>query len=364
MKKRKKVLHIVESFGGGVFSMLSDLLNEVNKSYDVVVAYSLRKQTPRKFKEYFDKNIKFIEVKNFTRSINFVKDFQALMEIKKIIKNEKPDIIHLHSSKAGILGRLAISGKKVRMLYNPHGFSFLKLDDSKLKRKIYWLIEKTTAMLNKSCTIVGCSIGEHNEAKKISKNAILINNGIDIEKIDRECEKIKSKKIYTDKIKVFTIGRIGYQKNPRMFNEIAEKNSNLQFTWIGEGELKEELTSGNIEITGWKNRDEVLKIINENDIFILTSLWEGLPISLLEAMYMKKICIVTNVVGNKDVIENEKNGFVCKNVDDFVNVLKKIQNNKYKLDEISDNAYRDVLKQYNTKIMCEKYIKAYEGEKI
>ena len=178
--KKKKILHIVEAFGGGIFSILCDLCNETSKNYDIIIAYSLRAETPKNFKEYFSTNIKFIEVENLSRSINAKKDIKALKRIKKIIKEEKPDIIHLHSSKAGILGRLAISGKKVRMFYNPHGFSFLKKDDSIIKRAVYWTIEKITAIVNKKCTIVACSYGEYGQAKKLNKNAIWINNGVNI----------------------------------------------------------------------------------------------------------------------------------------------------------------------------------------
>ncbi len=97
---KKKVLEIVEAFGGGVFTMMNDLCNGLSNEFEVIVAYSKRKQTPNNFKELFDKNIKFIEVKNFTRDINFKKDILALKEIKDIIKREDPEIIHLHSSKA------------------------------------------------------------------------------------------------------------------------------------------------------------------------------------------------------------------------------------------------------------------------
>ena len=61
-KKKKKVMHIVEAFGGGIFTFLTDLLNDLVNDYEVIVAYSLREQTPQNFKKYFDKNIKFIEI--------------------------------------------------------------------------------------------------------------------------------------------------------------------------------------------------------------------------------------------------------------------------------------------------------------
>ena len=120
--KKKKILYIVESFGGGVFTFLVDLINALDNEYEIVVAYGERKETLKNFKDYFSNKVCFIKVENFTRSINIKKDLNALKEVKKIIKDEKPDIIHLHSSKAGVIGRLAISGRKVKMFYNPHGF--------------------------------------------------------------------------------------------------------------------------------------------------------------------------------------------------------------------------------------------------
>lgn len=356
---KKKVLHIVEAFGGGVFSVLCDMFNGLSEEYDIVVAYAKRKQTPENFKDYFKPNIKFIEVKNFTREVNFTKDIKALKEIKKIYKEEKPDIVHLHSSKAGILGRLGIHSREIKMFYNPHGFSFLKQDDSKIKRLIYWWIEKATAIINKRCTIVGCSKGEYDEAFKLNKNSILINNGIDIEKLKKETENLNEKEIDSTNLKFCTVGRIGYQKNPKEFNEIAKMFPNIKFTWIGEGELRNELTSSNIDITGWKERKDVLQVLNENDIFILTSLWEGLPISLLEAMYMKKICIVSDVIGNRDVIENEKNGFIANDIENYKEIINQIENKG--IEKLKEKAREDVMCLYSSNVMVGKYKTVYES---
>lgn len=360
---KKKVLIIVESFGSGVFNFLVDLVNGIDKEFDVVIAYGVREETLSNFKDYFGKNIKFIRVENFTRSINPQKDFKALKEIRKIVKEEKPDIVHLHSSKAGILGRLAVNGNKIKMFYNPHGFSFLKKDDSKLKRGIYWTIEKLTACINGKCVIVGCSQGEYKEAKKLNKRAICINNGIDIKKLAMETDDIKLKGIDYESLKICTIGRIGYQKNPEMFNKIAESFPKIQFTWIGEGKLKDKLTSTNVQVTGWKERKDVLQILNNSDIFVLTSLWEGLPLSLLEAMYMKKICIVSNCIGNRDVIENGKNGYISDNLEDFIENIKIVIKNKSQNNKIISNAYNDVINKYNVERMIDEYRRIYgKGE--
>lgn len=357
----KKILHIVESFGSGVYSFLVDLINETSKEFEIIVAYGVRNETPENFIKDFDSNVKFIKIEDFTRSINLKKDIKALNEIKKVISNEKPDIIHLHSSKAGVLGRIATCGKKYKVLYNPHGFSFLKQDDSKLKRICYKTIEKMMAIVNSKCTIIGCSQGEYEEAKKLNKNSICINNGIDINILEKEIEEFPEHQMNYNKIKICTVGRIGYQKNPKMFNNIAKKFPRIQFTWIGDGELRNELKNNNVTITGWKKRKDVLKILNNNDIFILTSLWEGLPISLLEAMYMKKICIVSNCIGNRDVIVNEKNGYISKDFDSFINNIENaIKNLTYCKNNICENAFNDVVNKYNLEIMKECYKDEYK----
>lgn len=340
--EKKKVLHIVESFGSGVFSFLVDLVNSTDSEFDITIAYGVRAETLDNFKEYFSDKIKFIEVENFTRSINPIKDLKALFEVKKIIKKINPEIIHLHSSKAGFIGRFAANGKKVKMLYNPHGFSFLMKNSSKLKRILYWLLEKVGSF--RKCTIVGCSQGEYKEALKLSKNSVCINNGINIEKLNEETKSFKEKEIDFSNLKICTSGRIGYQKNPELFNKIAESFPNLQFTWIGDGELRDKLTSKNITVTGWKTREEALQIVNDNDIFILTSLWEGLPISLLEAMYLKKVCIVTDCIGNRDVIKDGENGYIINN-SNYINILPKLDLKNYK--KISECGKTAVIEKFN-----------------
>lgn len=356
--EKKKILHIVESFGSGVFSFLVDLINSTDEQFDITVAYGIREETADDFKSYFSDKVTFIKVENFTRNISPSRDIKSFFEIKKIIKQVNPDVIHLHSSKAGFIGRFAANGKKIRMLYNPHGFSFLMKNSSRVKRCIYWLLEKIGSF--RMCTVVGCSKGEYEEALKLTKNAICINNGINIEKMENEIKTFEQKEIDFNNLKICTSGRIGFQKNPKLFNEIAESFPNLKFTWIGDGELRDELKAANIEVTGWKKREEVLQIVNENDVFILTSLWEGLPISLLEAMYLKKVCIVTNCIGNRDTIKNNENGFILnsKNYQALINGL-----NLETYHRISAKAKDDILNCFNMQKMTKKYIEVYRGEK-
>ena len=353
MGEKKKILYIVEAMGGGIFSYIVDLSNELINYYDIYIAYAVRKQTPQNYMDYFDKRINLIKVENFCRSINPIKDIKAMLELKQIEKKIKPDIIHLHSSKAGAIGRIAFNGK-IPMFYTPHGYSFLMENCNAIKRILFKSIEYICA--KRKCVTISCSAGEHLETLKLTKKAVYVNNGININELQKNIDK-------TEKINhpftVFTLGRICYQKDPTLFNEIAKQLSDIRFIWIGDGELRNELNSSNIEVTGWVDRMKAIKYAVNADVFILPSRWEGLPISLLEAMYMKKICVVSNVIGNRDVIINNYNGFICLNADDFIKKIKTVRINDF--DRVVENAHDEILKKYNTQIMASEYKDIYEN---
>lgn len=353
MAEKKKILYIVEAMGGGVFTYIVDLANELVNEYDMYIAYAVRKQTPLNYKDYFDKRIHLIEVKNFGRAIDPVKDIAAFFEVKKIAAKVDPDVIHLHSSKAGVIGRMAFNGK-IPMFYTPHGYSFLMENYKPMKRRAFKLIENVCA--KRKCITISCSIGEHQETLKLTKRATYVNNGINMAELQKIIDK-------TERVKhpftVYTLGRICYQKNPTLFNSIAKSLPDVKFIWIGDGELREELKSSNIEITGWTDRKSAIKYAVSADVFLLPSRWEGLPISLLESMYMKKVCVVSNVIGNRDVIHNGENGFVCSGIAEFVKAIKQAQGG---VDRLVEKAYQDIITMYNTKNMAKRYSERYRKE--
>lgn len=355
MQEKLKLLYIVEAMGGGVFTYVVDLANELAPVYDVYIAYATRPQTPTDYKSYFDNRIQLIEVKNFARAVNPMKDLKSFFEIRQIADEVKPDIIHLHSSKAGALGRWAFNGNKTPLFYTPHGYSFLMSNQGFWKRTIYHFIEMISS--KRCCTTISCSEGEHKESLKLTKRATYVDNGVNVKELKKALYSVKPNT--ETKFTVFTLGRICYQKNPVLFNQVALALPEVNFLWIGDGELRNQLTAPNIEITGWVDRQEAIQYSLSADVFILTSLWEGLPISLLEAMYMNKLCIVSNVIGNHDVIHNNENGYVCNNAEEYVGAIRTYQ--KGKSTELVKNAYNSILKHYNTEDMAKQYIHIYSN---
>lgn len=348
------ILHIVEAFGGGVVTYLNDLTRgQCNRMYKVFIAYGMRYETPPDFKQMFDKRITWIEIKNFRKEIG-MHDYKAYKELKCIQKQLKPDIVHLHSSKAGVIGRLLVRNRQTPLFYTPHGFAFLMKDASTLKRLFYRFVEHVCAKLSHAVTIA-CSEGEYKEARKLDRKATFVNNGISPKEL-RPYLRASENRINPT---VCTIGRILPQKNPAFFNRIAELLPSVRFVWIGDGELRYLLTAPNITVTGWVGREDAMKKLAETGIFILPSLWEGLPISLLEAMFLKKLCIVSNVIGNRDVIRTGINGFIADTPEEFAHIIRRVTKGEINIECVTQKAHQEVLEKYNSDLLADKYEAVY-----
>lgn len=358
----KKIVYVVESFSAGVYTFLNDLSNSIVDNYQVVIIYSLRKETPKNFRDSFNLKIKFIHI-DMCRGFDIFKNMKSLIKLKRVLRKEKPDIVHLNSSKAGFLGRIACFSNRFNMdnvFYNPHGFSFLQNNEPIWKRKIYFFLESFAAKLGGK--IIGCSKGEYEECLKISPKCININNGIDTKIIDEIINGLKIKS--NGKLKIGTVGRICNQKNPKLFNDIAKYFNDYDFIWIGDGDLRGNLEEKNIEITGWLDRKEVIKELINVDIFILTSLWEGLPLSLLEAMYLGKPVIISSSITNIGVINVDINGFIAYKLSDYIKIIKHIKKNNIMQDEMfKEEVKNNIIVKYGEKQMVKKYVNLYEINK-
>lgn len=351
---QKKLLWIVEAMGGGVFTYSVELVNRLADRYEIYLAYGLRPETPPDFKERFDRRVHLIEVRNFCREIRPARDFGALLELRRLARTIRPDLIHLHSSKAGALGRLAWDGKKIPLFYTPHGYSFLMEDCSPLKRTIYRAIEAVCA--RRRCTTISCGEGEYRESLRLTRRAAWVPNGIDVEELRGLLHQTKPSgaRPFT----VYTLGRICTQKGPERFEEVARAMPDLRFVWVGDGELRDTLTAPNIEVTGWVGREEALRRAVEGDVFLLPSRWEGLPMSLLESMYMGKTCVVSDAAGNRDVIHTGENGFVCRRVEEYVQAIRQAQSRR--TGPLIRRARQQVMETYNAQAMAKAYHTIYE----
>ena len=352
-----KIVHVVECFAGGVFSFLSTLTNELDKEEYIIIYGTNRDNIPLNFKKQFPKETRFIPWKNAGRSLNPIKDIKALWELYTILKKiDSIDVIHLHSSKAGFLGRIVsfLLGKSNKTIYTPHAISFLRLDVSLKKRKIFIWMEKFASFFGGK--IVACSQSEKEAIEEQGiKNVTFINNGIKPLQLEKNVNT-------SDKITIISVGRLSIQKNPKLFNDIALEfidNPNIKFIWCGDGELKSELTSPNIKCTGWIERKELENYLANADIYLSTSLWEGLPLSVLEAMSIGLPVVLSDCVGNRDLVEN--NGFLYKNKKEVINNISRLIENKELINKKGYNSKILIDNNFNIKNMAISYLNIYKG---
>lgn len=335
---KTKVVHIVEALGGGVYTYFKNLSHffgseEVAKEIETTIIYSSKRKEiiPENIKKEFSKNVNLIEI-DMVRELSPITDFRSVLELRKLLKKLNPEIIHLHSSKAGVLGRFANSllfSDKKKVFYTPHGYSFLRQDISASKRRLFKLIEKYSQRFFGGTTIA-CGDTEYEIAKSFGKS-VLVRNGIDFPKVAAKYHS------YNNDVLTFGIvGRITMQKNPVLFNEIALRFPQYNFIWIGDGELYQALTAPNIRITGWfYTSEEVYEWVNKIDVFLQTSLWEGLPLAVLEAMALRKPVVAKRVIGNKDIVHNGENGFLFDNINELDNIFEIMQQSHQEMGKTS-----------------------------
>ncbi|MEN8152383.1 MAG: glycosyltransferase family 4 protein [Acidobacteriota bacterium] len=269
---------------------------------------------------------KFIMIKDLVRSINPIKDIKALLNLRKEFKLIKPDIIHTHSSKAGILGRLAgsLAGVGV-VIHSVHGFSFSS-HQSFLRRSFFSFAEKIISGLTTHFVFVSKNDIEVAEKKKLvkNKNYSLIRSGFPVKKfIDVSINKSAARKKYNINNSMFVCGIIApFKPQKGLFHLIKiaslvlKEDKDILFIIAGDGTLREKIEyeleqegiSDNFRLPGFIN--DIDKMIPLFDIGLTTSLWEGLPQSLVQMRLNKKAVVASNIPGNNEIIINGENGYL------------------------------------------------------
>lgn len=320
-----KIVHVTECLAGGVLTFLLNLTSQLNSDEHIII-YGKRDNTPANVENLFGNNVSLIYWANAQREIRPKQDFAALKELLHDLKQIPDiDILQLHSSKAGVLGRVAsrILGLQKRTFYLPHGVSFARQDVSSKKRLFYIWIEKIADFF--AGTVIACSASERDLLVSNGiKNVVVINNGIEVSDKEPVYKKPGKPLVFG------TVGRLTFQKNPKLFNDIAKRfsgDNRVKFLWIGDGELRHEVHENDqVKVTGWVTPDDVQKYLKQVDVYISTSLWEGLPLSVLEAMALGKTLLLSDCVGNIDIVKDGVNGFLYHDTEDAVEKIQCLLN--------------------------------------
>ncbi len=350
------IVHVTEPFATGINTFLQELIFSMPE-YEHIIIHGERDDTRdiNEIKFEYKGKVKFIKWEHAHREISIVKDIKAYFHLRKILKSIDFDVLHLHSSKAGVLGRcIGLKRKYKNIVYTPNAASFLRTDISKLKRKVYTLIEKFSNL--SGAQIVSSSNSEYVAYKNIGIQSKIIQNGVTISKENQEIES------QDGNFNIVFCGKVTVQKNPELFNEIAlfyKDIPNVKFYWIGDGEMKESLTSDNIQITGWQKKNFIYSILAKSDLYLSTSSWEGLSIATIEASAFGLPLVLSRCVGNQDMVLKDYNGFLFSSKAEAIERIEILRNNKGQKDQISQNSKTNYNKQFGNYRCGLEYKKLY-----
>jgi len=278
-----------------------------------------------------EKKVKPIFIPELRRKLSLASDIAALIKIYKIIKAEQPDIIHTHTAKAGALGRLSgilynllhpKSGKQIRLIHTFHGH-VLEGYFNKLKTRIFIFIERFLAIFTSRIITVSESVKNELMALRICKpeKINVIPLGFELDNF------FKIPLIDKPALNIGIVGRLVPIKNHRLFLEAAAKvisdnpGMGLRFKIVGDGELRQILEEysrklnidGQVDLLGWQK--DLVNVYTNLDIVALTSLNEGTPVSLIEAMACSKAVVATDVGGVRDLLGDEVNAGIRPDAD-------------------------------------------------
>lgn len=322
------------------------------------------------------KELKLVFMKELKHPISLPDDLAAVSKLSAYFKQNKIDIVHTHSSKAGLLGRLAATLAKIRFIaHTVHGFSFHPFQNP-LVHFMYVVLERMAAMWCDCLVAVGTDVIEYGLKNKVGREEqyVIIRAGVDVEKFAnaRPDKKNFLVKYGLDAGK-FTVGMIGNlkkQKNPLAFVEIAREvlsvDPDAQFLFAGDGPLRPKVEAllkkyriaDRVKFPGWI--EDAHKFVKTIDVFLLTSLWEGLPCTLAEAAAAGKPCVASDIYGNREILLGLDAGFLYdpydyKEAAKRIILLKNMDRDEVKYSRAAVKFIRD----FSVKKMAEDYAELY-----
>lgn len=351
-----KILHVGEYVNGGVATYLRTLLNGLQK-YDDVENYLLISEY--KSQQGWENITKKVFYYKYKRSIFNI--FSAIKQIHAVIEDVNPDIIHVHSTWAGLFVRLPylFRKRKAKIIYQSHGWAFL-MDTSNYKKSIYALVEKILSISTDK--IINISNYEQKQAIKygLNKNKmIMIYNGVE----DKENNSNLKLKWDKNKINLLFVGRLDRQKGLDLFLDVYDKMKlkNMHLYVIGTSVLDDNLPKSTEYVTylGWVDNKDIDVYYQACDAVIMPSRWEGFGLVAVEAMRNLKPVIASNVGALPELIKNNINGYIFDIKND--KILKEIllNINKNDLQNLGKKARVIYLKNFTDLIFIKKIYKLY-----
>lgn len=328
-RERTKVLHIITRLiiGGAQQNTMITASQLDSRKFDVMLVSGPQTGSEGSLiGEVTRRGVKLQILQELVREISPFKDLAALLKLYRLMRSQAFSIVHTHSSKAGILGRIAAKMAGVPVIvHTVHGWSF----HDRMRAPRRWLfvtLERWMAAMSDALVVVSSVLEEMGLREGIGRPGqyVTIYSGIDLAEFDQSASERDQKRrelgIPAGVPVIGTIGRLSPQKSPEDFlaaaRKVIQQMPEVRFLIVGDGPLRGRVEesiraagiSDKVLLTGI--RHDVPGLMASLDVFVLSSLWEGLPRVIPQAMAAGRPVVCTNVDGNAEAVLDGVNGLL------------------------------------------------------
>jgi glycosyltransferase involved in cell wall biosynthesis len=297
----------------------------------------------------FDSKVEKIKIEEIVRPVSPANDIKAFFKLHKLYNAVKPDVIHLHSSKAGILGRLAFP--KTKVIYSVHGF-----DSIRVAYRQFLSIEKALKHRCRSI-VLASNYDKQNMIKEGMKdNLHIVYNGI-YPPVAEHMPRVAGTEKYRKT--VMCIARISPQKRFDSFVEIAKLLPQYAFVWIGADTEYANMPDNLFCLQSFPKASRYIQLA---DIFVLPSNYEGIPIVIIDALSYGKPVVSSDVGGISEIVLNDQNGYVVANDNTlFAEKIQYILEDEQVYNRFSETSRTIFQTRLTVEKMANQYMNIYRG---
>ena len=379
---QKTILYLItQSELGGAQKYILDLCFSLKNDYNLVVAFGEQGEQGEMAEKLKENDIQYFAIPSLFRKIDSQADFFALGEIIKLIKKVRPDIIHLNSSKISVLGAMAIFRlklnpfwrfkiNKTKIIYTAHGWDFHEPGVNSLK---YKKMERWAARFKDKVICVSQMDYDSALQEKIAPKdkLVMIHNGIaPINFLSREQARAELG-LGPDELVIGSIGNLyknkGFEYLINATKILVDNGLKPKTIIIGEGEEREELENWirQFRLEKYvilKGRMDAAAYLKAFDIYVCSSVKEGLSYTIIEAMRASLPIVATNVGGNPELIENEKTGLLVnpEKGEEISRAIIKFINNPELINQVRQAAEEKASREFTLENMVSNTRGVYE----